>query len=317
MSTPRRRLGPWLWLLIIQSMLGALFTAIALWSSRAAWLGQGNVTQLAIWGSLCGANLAVGLLLALRRTAGSLQAVLAINWILLTIIVTMLLWPGGLVDVVTSLQSLGPSSPFWLAVIALLVGKLVLLLECLRLIAITAYLLTAPRLTALYPGALTSRPAQPQFQDLPRRLLMILLALAGLLPGVVDLMMWHITAPGAGADTLAGRMLPDTPTVALHLVLAGSGVLAAILLWRGRSWSALKAVLACLWLWPVSLILYRLTGTLGWSRNAAFLVNLSTILIGGSIALYWTAYLLEAPAIGRRFHGRPSGPDQVTDVDVF
>jgi hypothetical protein len=308
------RLGPWLWLLIGQSILLPLFALHDVDMLRRLWETPATLPLLMplAWGVM--QWLAVGLLLLLRRQAGTITTV------------TILIGAGPLVAVAVFYLvapeewSLGWlfESPYHLVTSIIEINMVAgLMFDMLALSGWMAYLLTAPRVAELFPGT-TFRPGtRDYYRGLPRRLLMIglpitlvLLAIPSLLPGL---------AGGESREHLTklGYVEADGKGLALIGLVLLTQLAASLLLWRTRRWRAIQIVIILFWLLPAFKVLLWFIHMIAPAMPVPTAFQQMSITSAAIFAVAWTAYLLEAPSISERYRGRKRQKDRVTDVDVF
>jgi hypothetical protein len=307
------RLGPWLWLLIGQSILLPLFALHDVDMLRGLWETPATRPLLVplAWGVM--QSLAAGLLLLLRRQAGTITTV------------TILIGAGPLVAVVLFYLvapewSLGWffESPRHLVMVIIAINMVAgLMFDMLALSGWMAHLLSSPHVAELFPGT-TFRPGtRDQYRGLPRRLLMIglpstlvLLAIPSLLPGL---------AGGESREHLTklGYVEADGKGLALIGFVLLTQLAASLLLWRTHRWRAIQIIIVLFWLLPAFKVLLWFIHMIAPAMPMPTAFPQMSITSAAMFAVAWTAYLLEAPSISERYRGRKRQMNRVTDVDVF
>lgn len=187
----------------------------------------------------------------------------------------------------------------------------------------TAFLLTTPRLQLVYPrtgsqkiSARSLRAGRAALGQLPWRLVLVffmVLPTVTLLLSVAGIIQLQI---GNADSSWVTRVLQQN-RIQFGFVLMMLG--AAAWFWFRRRWSGVTALIALLWLLPIGSRLVAISALRGWESNQLQLIASQPSGAGFSFlaALAWTAYLLESPAIHRRYPGQRRRNDLVTDVDVF
>jgi hypothetical protein len=309
----RWRLGPWLWLLIGQSILWPLFTLSHVDVLRQLWeMPETRPMLVAIAWSVV-QSVTVGLLL-LRRQAGTitLATILIGGGPPIAVALAFLVVPNW-----SSLRWFFESPRHLVGVIVAINMVAGLMFDMLAATGWVAYLLASPRVAELFPGTTIRAGTRDQYRGLPRRLLMIgfpialaLMALPPLLAGFAE---------GETQDDLArlGFASADRNGLVLIGLILLTEIVAGLLLWRSRRWRAIQTVILLLWLLAAFKVALWLVHLIEPAMPMPVAFQQMSITSAAIFAVAWTAYLLEAPSISERYRGRKRQKDRVTDVDVF
>lgn len=302
-TTAKPRLGPWLVLLAVQTFLwmtpGFNIDGFRQLIPPTPRHGMPFGWEVATWGGMVMAVL----LLAWRRAVTLWLFMLAsiLSWLFSCGLLIDRL-PPALFEIFPGYLQLSLIAPS-------LLGSLMIMLAWFN------YLLTSPRIQALYPGWRLGDAGQGRLMRFAGGALIL-----GLPVWTCCMMLPRLVATVAGPDLAATLMRIDArplPLVALiecGLIIAAQ-LIAGGLLWHRRDQRGRNAMLVALWLLVLDMALTTVLARGAPDLSAAAFGQALRIEVVVPLVVAWSAVLLDTPFVRRRDIVDAGRKNEVTDVD--